>query len=337
MIAVILIGGLGARLRAFTRQTPKPLLPVLNKPFLRYQLEHLRAAGVRETVLCTSYRSEAFKREIARGGHGLKIRFVHEKTPLGTGGALKNAEPFLKGPGPVLVMNGDVLNMIDLRRYASFHKKNRSELSLAVTKVSDPTAYGLVKLDVGGQVLSFLEKPSADEVETNTINAGAYLINPGLLALIPSTRPSSLERDLFPKLIREERRVFGYHTTSYWIDIGTAERYLQVHLDMLAGRTSVKPKNLKPTLDGGRALIGEGATLSPTARLSGLVCVGPRCKVGRGALLKDCVLMAGARVEDGARVEHCVIGPRCVVGAQAVLSRVTALAGGSRVEAFSAL
>lgn len=337
MIAVILIGGLGARLRAFTRRTPKPLLPVLNKPFLRYQLEHLRACGVREAVLCTSYRSEAFKRELSRGGHDLKIRFVHERTPMGTGGALKNAEPLLKNRDPVLVLNGDVLNTTDLRRYAAFHKKNKAELSLSITRVSDPTAYGLVRLDGNGLVQNFVEKPSADEVETNTINAGAYLINPSLLALIPSTRPSSLERDLFPRLIREERRVFGYLTHTYWIDIGTAERYLQVHLDILAGRTAIKPKGLKPTLDGGRALIGEGTALNPTARLSGCVSIGRRCRVGRGALLKDCVLMDGARVGDGARVERCVIGPYCVVGTQATLTGVTALAGGSRVEAFSAL
>lgn len=354
MIAVILIGGQGTRLRPFTLETPKPLLPVLNKPFLRYQFEILKAHGIKDVVLCTSYHPEAFRRAFGDGRSlGLRLRYVHEKQPLGTGGAIKNAELHLRDT--VLALNGDVLNTLDITSFLKFHRRRRAELTIALTRVKDPTLYGLVLTDEEGRIRKFLEKPSWDEVETNTINAGAYLFEPDLLGFIPPGIPFSLERTLFPELLDRRRRAYGYVTPGYWIDIGTVSKYLQVHLDILAGHTPFQPpgvsrhkglllgpgvrlgKELTVNGDGGRAVLGAKTVVGDFARFSGNVCVGPNCTIGKGASLENCVVLAGTKIGDGARLEGCVVGSNCRIGAQALLTKDSALAGGSSVHPHSIL
>lgn len=354
MQAVILIGGKGTRLRPFTIDTPKPLLPVLNRPFLYYQFEILKAHGVREVVLCTSYQSDLFRKSLGSRAEGMRLRYVDERQPLGTGGALKNAEALLKPGEPVLALNGDVLNTLDITAFARKHRQQGADLTIALTRVKDPTLYGLVKTAPDGRIREFLEKPSWDEIDANTINAGAYLFDPKVLAGIPKGVPYSLERQLFPHLLAEKRPVFAYVTTGYWIDIGTVERYRQVHLDIIGGHTPFKPEGAQrrpglwtgPSVKLGefalegrstRAVIGDQTTVADFVRFSGSVCVGPRCSIGKGAWLEDCVVLEGTRIGDGARLERCVVGGGCRIGAQAQLSENAALAGGSEVLAYSHL
>ena len=355
MIAVILIGGFGKRLRPFTLETPKPLLPVINRPFLNYQFDLLRAHGIREVILATSYRPEVFRRALGRQlSGGPRLRFVNEAKPLGTGGAIKNAQPYLRET--VLVLNGDVLNTLDITSFLKFHRRKRADLTIALTRVKDPTLYGVVVTDAEGRIRKFVEKPSWDEVESNTINAGAYIFEPSLLDLIPSGLAYSLERSLFPDLLERGRRVYGYVTAGYWIDIGTVDKYLRVHLDILSGRTPLKlsaqgrrqgllpGRGVKlgrhltiPSGDGCRAVLGAGTVVGDFARFSGNVCVGPRCRVGQGATLEDCVVLEGTRIGAGARLERCVVGAGCRIGAQSSLTAQAALAGGSRIEPYSHL
>ncbi|MBI4371803.1 MAG: NDP-sugar synthase [Elusimicrobia bacterium] len=340
MKAAILIGGRGTRLRPFTLEAPKPLLPVLNRPFLEYQFQVLRRHGVREVVLCVSYRAEAFHRVFGSGRRlGLRLSYARETLPLGTGGALKNAERLLRG-GPCLVLNGDVLNAFDLGVFRRFHRARRAEISIALTRVKDPTLYGLVLTDETGRVRRFLEKPSWDEVESNAVNAGAYLFEPSVFAHIPAGKPYSLERGLFPERLAAGARLGGWVAPGYWIDIGTVEKYLQVHLDILEGRTPFAPgAGARPLrgADGARAVAGPGARVAPFARFSGAVSLGSGVRVGRGAQLSDCVVLDGAVLGDGARLERCVVGPRARVGTHAALGPGTALAGGSRVGDYSQL
>lgn len=338
VIAVILIGGQGTRLRPLTIDTPKPLLPVVNRPFLHYQFDVLKSHGVRDVVLCAQYRSEAFERAVGTGrALGMRIKIVREDRPLGTGGALKNAERQIASRGTFLVLNGDVLNAFDVRAFLSMHRKKRAMATLALTRsVSDPTVYGLVRTARDGRIEAFLEKPSWDEVVSDTINAGAYLFEPEVLDLIPGDEPCSLEREVFPRLLQSGQRFFGHETGGYWIDIGSVDRYLQVHLDILGGRTPFKVPGAGKSVDGGRVALGKGTRVAPFARFSGSVCVGASCDIGK-ARLRDCVLLDGARVADGARLERCVVGPRSVIGANASVSGKTVLAAGSRVGAYSQL
>ncbi len=353
MKAVILIGGLGTRLRPLTLDTPKPLLPVLNKPFLLYQLEMLSRHGVQEAILCTSYRPEAFRKALGGLGSSLRLSFVNEKIPLGTGGGLKNAEGLLRGERTVLALNGDVLNALDLPAFLRFHRQNQAQVTIALTRVKDPTLYGLVRADESGRIRKFLEKPSWDEIETNTINAGAYLFETRVLGLIPPGSPYSLERSLFPQLLQNQARLFGYVAAGYWIDIGTVESYLQAHLDILSGRAPFKPEGRRRRSlllargvrlgrelgepQGGRVLLGPKTEVGDFARFSGNVCVGPGCRIGRGASLEDCVVLGGTAIGEGARLKRCVVGRGCRIGVQASLEAQTALAGGSRVGAYSRL
>lgn len=339
MRAVILIGGMGTRLRPFTLATPKPLLPVLNRPFLEYQFQVLSRHGVKEVVLCTSYRADSFRRAFGTGARlGLKISYVRERIPLGTGGALKNAEDLLKGT--TLVLNGDVLNAFDLGAFLKFHRARKAEISIALTRVKDPTRYGLVITDEKGLVRRFLEKPSWDEVVSNSINAGAYLFEPSVLAHIPKGKPYSLERGLFPERLAEGARIAGYVAPGYWIDIGSVEAYLQVHLDLLGGLAPFKPgAKARPfkNQDGARVTAGAGTRAAEFARFAGAVSLGAGVRVGRGASLTDCVVLDGARIGDGARLERCVVGPRARVGTHATLGPGAALAGGSSVGDYSQL
>jgi NDP-sugar pyrophosphorylase family protein len=339
MKAIILIGGQGTRLRPFTLESPKPLLPVLNRPFLEYQFQVLRAHGIKDVVLCVSYRAGAFRRAFGDGRRlGLKLRYSLETIPLGTGGAVKNAEA-LVGGGPVLILNGDVLNAFDLGQFLKFHRARRAELSIALTRVKDPTQYGLVLTDEKGYVRRFLEKPSWDEVESNTINAGAYVFEPSVFDHIPAAKTYSLERGLFPERLAAGGKLGGWVTPGYWIDIGTVEKYLQVHLDILEGRAPFKStgaRALKGT-DGAKVAAGTGVKVAPFARFSGSVSLGRGVSVGRGAQLSDCVVLDGASIGDGARLERCVVGARARVGTHAILGPGAALAGGSRVGDYSQL
>ena len=340
MKAAILIGGQGTRLRPFTLETPKPLLPVLNRPFLEYQFRVLRAHGVREAVLCTSYRASDFRRAFGDGRRlGLKLSYVRETMPLGTGGALKNAEKYLGG-GTALVLNGDVLNAFDLSAFLRFHRARRAEISIALSRVKDPTQYGLVLTDERGCVRRFLEKPSWDEVETNTINAGAYLFEPPAFAHIPAGKTYSLERGLFPERLAAGAKLGGWVAPGYWIDIGTVEKYLQVHLDILEGRAPFKPgpgaRALKG-VEGAKVAAGAGLRLAPFARFSGCVSLGRGVSIGRGASLTDCVVLDGASIGDGARLERCIVGAHARVGTHAILGPGAALAGGSTVGDYSQL
>ena len=340
MKAAILIGGQGTRLRPFTLESPKPLPPVLNRPFLEYQFRVLKAHGVREAVLCVSYRAEDFKRVFGDGRRlGLKLSYMREKMPLGTGGAVKNAEALL-GRGTSLILNGDVLNAFDIRAFLRFHRAKKAEISIALTRVKDPTLYGLVLTDMEGCVRRFLEKPSWDEVETNTINAGAYLFEPSVFAHIPVGKTYSLERGLFPERLVAGAKLGGWVAPGYWIDIGTVEKYLQVHLDLIEGRTpfSLGP-GAKPlrNADGAKVVAGPGVKVAPFARFSGAVSLGRGVRIGKGAQLSDCVVLDGAEIGDGARLERCVVGARAHMGTHATLGPGTALAGGSQVGDYSQL
>ncbi|MBI4051943.1 MAG: NDP-sugar synthase [Elusimicrobia bacterium] len=327
MKALILIGGLGTRLRPFTLDVPKSLLPIVNRPFLEYQLDPIRKAGIREVILCTAYRASLFKHTLGDGRRfGLKFHYIREEKPLGTGGAVKNAEKWITET--TVVFNGDVLSGLNLKELIRTHQKNKAEATIALTRVKDPTLYGLVETSPDGKISRFLEKPSWDEVTTNTINAGTYVFEPSLTRLIPPGIPYSLERGLFPQLLSNGRRFHSHVAHGYWMDMGTVEKYLQAHLDILEGRTPFSPAGkrirksvwVSPSVRigkeaefEGKTVLGTGAQIGDFAKLSGNVVVGPRCRIGKGAQIENCVILAGTHIGDGARLQQCVVGSDCLI------------------------
>src|SRR5258708_15365779 len=200
--AILLIGGLGTRLRPLTLKTPKPLLPIQDKPFAAYQLDFLRRQGFKEIILCTAYRAQDFHDTLGDGKrYGVHLHYVHEASPLGTGGAIKNAESFVDGP--TLICNGDILMSLDLCQLAAFHENRKAVATVALTHVDDPSAFGVVELEANGRIRRFIEKPAPGETDSHTIHAGAYIFEKEAFSMIPSGVPYSVERGLFPKLLEE--------------------------------------------------------------------------------------------------------------------------------------
>ncbi len=351
MQAAILIGGPGTRLRPFTLNTPKSLLPIANRPFVWYQLHALRKAGISDITLCLSYKAGQYKQIVPRLKiRGLKIRYMCEKTPLGTGGAVKLLEPFQKGP--LMVLNGDTLSAIDYKGLIAFHNKNRAGITLTLVPVKDPTIYGLIETDGQGRVKRFMEKPSPDEVTVNTINAGVYIFSPGTLKYIPPGAPYSLERGLFPHALELDLRLYGWTDSGYWTDIGTVEKFLQANMDLLEGKTNfslpgkiVGPgmrseKNLKPGKGiavSGKVLFGSNCAVGDRVKFSGGVIAGNNVKIGREAVLENCVILPGTKIGGQARLQNCVIGHNCIIGSNVSIGRQGAVADDSRIGEYSQL
>jgi NDP-sugar pyrophosphorylase family protein len=335
MKAVILAGGEGTRLRPLTLSIPKPVAPVVDRPLLRHQLDLLAGAGVSEVVFSVAYHPEQVE-AVFGDGHdfGIRIRYAVESTPLGTGGAVKNAEPLLDER--TIVLNGDVLMDLDLASVVARHEAAHAAASIVLTPVRNPAAYGLVETDLEGRVLRFVEKPRPEQIRTNTINAGVYVLETPVLELMPSGVRYSIERGFFPALLERGDRVLGPVHEGYWIDIGTPQKYLQVHRDILARRFPVELDG-EPRAGG---WIHKDAAVAEGAALEAPFYVGPGCRVEPGAHLgPDAVLVAHVQVAAGARVRDSVIwrgatiGPEAevaesLVGPGVVLGRRSRLVGG---------
>ena len=315
MRAVILAGGEGTRLRPLTLSTPKPVVPVVDRPFLRHQIDLLASAGVREVVFSVAYRPERVEAVFGDGSAlGVRIRYAVEETPLGTGGAVRHALELLDER--TIVMNGDVLTDVDLADLVRRHEAERASATILLTPVPNPAAYGLVETDRGGRVLRFLEKPKPHEITTDTINAGIYVLETRVLDLIPPDVNHSIERGFFPALLARGDLVLGPVHRGYWIDIGTPEKYLQVHRDILHGRFRVALE--AEAVRGG--FVAKGARVALEAELQPPFFVGPGCEVEAGARVgPDAVLVRDVRVRGGALVRDSVLWTGAEAGAHAVV------------------
>jgi len=231
MKAVILAGGLGTRLKASLTDKPKSMAPILGKPFLEYQIEQLKKYGIKDIVLCVAYLADQIKDHFKDGVEfNVSIQYASEKKLLGTGGALKNAEPYLD-KGTFLALNGDSYLKINLSDFFQYHKKKKSSGTIALTRVSRTEKYGLVKTDKGDRITGFLEKEEKGK-PCSTVNAGVYLFEPEVLSFIPREKKISLERCIFPLLLKKQVPLFGYLCSGYFIDIGTPQKYARIQEDM---------------------------------------------------------------------------------------------------------
>jgi mannose-1-phosphate guanylyltransferase len=308
--AVVLVGGEGTRLRPLTETIPKPLVPLVDRPSLDHVLDHLVRHGVRRVVLSSSYLERTFHAFLRARAGDPPITWITEREPLDTGGAILNALEAL-GDAPFLAVNGDILTDLDLTAMRAFHREHAAAATIALHRVEDARAFGLVQTDPGGRVIEFREKPR--EAIPGDINAGTYLLDPAALAAWTPGDVVSIERSIFPALIAGGAKVFGFLSDAYWLDLGTPEKYLQAHADLLDGRIRGEPKRPAPCVDA-------RATVDPRARLGRHVVVGPGASIDGEADLDDTVLLAGARVEAGAVVRRSILGPGSVVGRRARLN-----------------
>lgn len=327
MKAIILVGGEGTRLRPLTCQIPKAMVPVLNRPFLEHVIENLREHSIDTIILTICYRPENIQAHFGDGSKfGVKMLYIEEKSPLGTAGGVKNAESFLDGP--VFVLNGDVYSDLDYTSMLKQHRNRKAAVSIALTSVEDPSLYGVVEADAGGRIRRFIEKPKTGEATTNMINAGTYILEPGVLHNIPGSVTFSFERQLFPLLLAQGQHLYSYPSSAYWIDIGTPEKYLQLNHDLLGkgfnstGKSSGTMQKLVAECVSkigansrieGRVVIGENATIGEQVVIKGPSVIGSDCKIGEGAKLEGVVLWDGVNVGRNARLSNCIAANRCLV------------------------
>ncbi|MFF4351522.1 sugar phosphate nucleotidyltransferase [Streptomyces sp. NPDC001530] len=318
--AILLVGGRGTRLRPLTVHTPKPMVPAAGVPFLTHQLARARAAGVEHIVLATSYLAEVFEPYFGDGSSlGLHLEYVTEEEPLGTGGAIRNVASRLhSGPDdPVLIFNGDILTGLDIRALVATHETTGADVSLHLTRVADPRAYGLVPTDGTGRVTAFLEKPQTpEEIVTDQINAGAYVFRRAVIDTIPEGRPVSVERETFPDLLATGAHLQGMVDSTYWLDLGTPQAFVRGSADLVLGRA---PSPAVPGRCGDR-LILPTATVASDAKLTGGTVVGEGAYVGEGARVTGSTILEGAVVEPGAVITDSLIGARARIGERTILT-----------------
>ncbi|MFD8078020.1 sugar phosphate nucleotidyltransferase [Streptomyces sp. NPDC059718] len=317
--AILLVGGKGTRLRPLTVHTPKPMVPAAGVPFLTHQLARARAAGVEHIVLATSYLAEVFEPHFGDGSAlGLRLEYVTEDEPLGTGGAIRNvADRLDSAPGdPVLVFNGDILTGLDIAGLVATHRDSGADVSLHLTRVEDPRAFGLVPTDPTGRVTAFLEKPETpEEIVTDQVNAGAYVFDRSVIDSIPTGRAVSVERETFPGLLADGAHLQGMVDSTYWLDLGTPNAFVRGSADLVLGHAP------SPAVPGrcGERLVLEGARVADDAKLTGGTAVSAGAVIGSGAVVDGSLVLAGAVVHPGATVVDSLIGAGAVIGERTVV------------------
>jgi mannose-1-phosphate guanylyltransferase len=348
MQALILAGGEGTRLRPLTSTIPKPVVPLANRPHMAFMIDWLRGHGVDEVILSCGFMAEGVRQVLGDGASlGVRIRYVDEPEPLGTGGALRYAGDLLDER--FFMLNGDVLCDFDLSAQLAQHAQTGATGTLALNAVEDPSAYGLVHLNDDGSVREFLEKPSSDQSDSNLINAGAYILQRSILDdMAPPGTNISIERDVFPRLVGHG--LYGFVGQGYWLDIGTPERYLEGNFDILEGNVAT---DLGQELEDGRRVLAEGATaqgrlIAPTligagssiaagAIVGGCAALGRDVVVETGAHIERSVVLDGARIGAHTTIRSSIVGPRAVIGEQCHLDGGVVLGEGVTLGAHNTL
>ena len=334
MKAILLAGGKGTRLRPLTVHTPKPIVPIFNRPFLYYQIDLLRRVPeIDEVILSLNYQPRRIEEIFGDGeGLGMRVRYVVEPIPLGTGGAVRYAGDSLTDS--VVVFNGDVLTNVDLPALLKLHRERKAKATIVLTPVDNPRAYGLVETDRDGSVLRFLEKPGEDEITCNTINAGIYVLEPDTFDRIPKDTAWSIERSFFPSLIERGETFVGYVHDGYWIDIGTPAKYLQVHRDIMDGRYQAPPfAGAAPSFSciapdvkleegvelHGPCFVDEGVVLKAGARVLPYSVLGRHTHADEGAIIDGSIIWPNGWIGRDAVVRGSILGRNCHVGRSAVV------------------
>jgi mannose-1-phosphate guanylyltransferase len=347
MQALILAGGEGTRLRPLTSTVPKPVVPLVDRPFVAFMFDWLRRHGVDDIVMSCGHLASGVRNVLGDGeAFGIRLRYVEEPRPLGTGGALKYAERLLDER--FLMLNGDVLTDLDVSAQIEQHERTGATATLALTPVEDPTAYGLVRLAPGGAVTEFVEKPAPDQIDTRNISAGVYVLERSVLDMLVPGESASIERDVFPRLVGDG--LFGCVSNGYWLDIGTPEHYLQGTFDILEGSVGTEVAErmgssylcVEQGVDSaGRivpsALVESGCRIAEGARVGGRAVLERGVTVGAGTTIEQSVVLRGAEIGANCTLRGCIvaggvrIGDHCVVDGMSVLGEGVTIGAGNVV------
>jgi mannose-1-phosphate guanylyltransferase len=346
--AVILVGGQGTRLRPLTSTVPKPVVQLVDRPFMVYMLEWLRGHGIDDVIMSCGFLADSVREVLGDGSaYGLRLRFIEEPEPRGTAGAVKLAEPMLDER--FLMLNGDVLTDIDLSAQIAQHEATGARGTLALVTVPDPSAYGMVLLHPDQSVEAFVEKPSADRdgpkpAAGALISAGAYVLEKEILEMVAPERKVSIEREVWPRLVGDG--LYGYASSSYWMDIGTPERYLKGTFDIIEGnvRTAVQERlgdrwmAVEPGAEVlGRAIppaiIERGVKVAAGAQVGSLVVLAEDVSIGAGTTVERAVILGGTQIGEHCELRDCIVGPGCRIGSASKITGGAVLGEGVSVGA----
>jgi mannose-1-phosphate guanylyltransferase len=347
MQALILAGGEGTRLRPLTSTVPKPVVPLVDRPFIAFMIDWLREHGVDDIVMSCGHLASGVRNVLGDGeAFGIRLRYVEEPRPLGTGGALKFAEQLLDER--FLMLNGDVLTDLDVSGQLEQHERTGATATLALTPVDDPTAYGLVRINDDCAVTEFVEKPSPDQIDTRNISAGVYVLERAVLEMLEAGEPASIERDVFPRLVGDG--LYGCVSRGYWLDIGTPERYLQGTFDILEGSVGTQVAErmgagylcIEQGVESqGRivpsALVESGCRIGEGARIGGRAVLEHGVSVGENTTIEGSVVMRGAEIGANCTLRGCIvaggvrIGDNCLVDGMSVLGEGVTIGAGNVV------
>jgi mannose-1-phosphate guanylyltransferase len=328
MKAVILVGGFGTRLRPLTDNKPKPIVPVLNRPFLEHTLAYLKQFGIKDVILAMNYLPDAIQEYFGDGERcGMRLIYCMEKEPLGTAGAVKNAAAYLDRP--FIVLNGDnVFTEMNLHEVFAYHRQKNAKVTIFLTRVENPSAFGVVETDTNQKVQRFIEKPPPGTVTTDRINAGGYILEPEVLEHIPSGQHYMFEKGLFPHLLDIGAPVYGYTYEGYWLDMGTPRKYFNFNMDLLLSKTT------SPLMqdDWKNGIYGKNVKIHPGTGITAPVLIGDSCQISKEVSIKgpvvlgcDCVLQEGVSVENSILWDNVILGKntrlcRCIIGSDVVIA-----------------
>jgi mannose-1-phosphate guanylyltransferase len=326
MQALVLVGGEGTRLRPLTLTRPKPALPLVDRPFIRYLVEWLSRHGIDEVIMACGFRGEGVRAALGdKLPGGPSISYLEEPEPLGTAGPVRfAADSGLLGER-FMVLNGDLLTDLDLTALQRQHAETGAVATIGLHPVHDPSSYGLVRRREDGEVLGFLEKPEPEQIDTDEVNAGAYVLERPVIELIPAGRAVSIEREVFPLLVGHG--LYGRRLEGYWTDIGTPERYLQATWDILEGRVETDVVASEPAL-----LIEDGAEVADGAEVGPRAVVRSGGEVGAGARIAESVLLEGCRVGERAVIAGSILGAAVQVGEGATVNEGSVVGDGAVIE-----
>jgi mannose-1-phosphate guanylyltransferase len=329
MQTLILVGGEATRLRPLTCNTPKAMVPVMNKPFLEHAIDYLKSHGIDDIVLAQGYLPQPMYRHFKDGKQfNTKLTYVIEDKPLGTAGAVKNASEYLDGP--FFVFNGDILTDLDITAMLEFHRRKKAAVTLSLVPVDDPRPFGVVETDKENRITSFKEKPKLEEISTNMINAGIYIIEPDVLNQIPADTFYSFEKQVFPDMLKNGEHLYAFNSPAYWIDIGTPQKYMQVHIDILNGSFKNKERQsskiigencrIDPTaVIEGNAMIGNNCIIAKNATIKGPAVIGGSCRILENSIIEETIVWNNVTVENEAVISGSLIADNCILGAKSRL------------------
>lgn len=347
MKGVILAGGKGTRMRPLTYAVAKPMLPLINKPFMEYFILRLKSFGITEIILSTCYLPEAFYEYFGNGKKfGVNLIYVTEDIPLGTCGAVKNVEKYI-GNETFCVFNGDILTGLNLKNMIAYHRSKKADVTISLVPVEDPTAYGLVPIDKDGRVKEFLEKPSIEEINTNLINAGTYIIEAHILGHVPERENYSFERELFPKILKLGYKIYGFVSNDYWLDVGTPEKYMTAHIDVLDKKVpfnipykKVFPniylgegvKYKKDNLPVGPIVIGDNTVLEEDVKILPFSVIGSNCVISNSSTVAESIIFNNCKIGKNSIIRNSIIASNVVIGDNVKIEGNSIIGDGSVIE-----